>query len=299
MNWPLRTWTIAAITLCASTTVLAAAPADRAEWTSGVMRKLHRDLSMPKEAQGLDGSLSLRLRLTVMRDGKIAAVELAKSSGHVAVDIAVTRMIQRASPLPAFSADMPADKEILMVPVRFEIEDQPSRPTRNVQFRYADPARGFGVTVPAPYEIARVGKSEEFDVLVQIASTASTPQAAGAAGYLCGVGFSTPRKALKTHPGAEAPLSAASRLATAVAILAAQNESPGQRSGFELQGVKGIDYLAPAGSRADGVPLLEYNALLDSPTLRVAMRCTTTSRDMPGALSAFRQIRDGISLGKQ
>jgi len=299
MNWPLRASTIAAITLCASATVLAAAPADRADWTSGVMRKLHRHLSMPEEAQGLDSSLSLRLRLTVMRDGKIAAVELASSSGYVAVDIAVTRMIQRASPLPAFPADMTADKEILMLPVRFEVEDQPARPSRDVLLRYADPARGFGVTVPAPYQIAQVGKSEEFDVLVQIASTTGTPQAASAAGYLCGVGFSAPRKTLKTHPGAEAPLSAASRLAAAVAILAAQGESPGQRSGFELQGVKGIDYVAPTSSGANGVPLLQYNALLDSPTLRVAMRCTTTSRDLPGALSAFRQIRDGISLGKQ
>lgn len=297
MNWPLRACTMAAITLCASTAIAAAAPANRAEWTSGAVRKLQSRLEMPQEAYELDGPLSLRLRLTVLRDGRIDAVELASSSGYVAVDKAAVRMVRRASPLPAFSTDMQADREILMLPVRFQMVDE--APASDAERRYANPARGFGVTVPPAYRIVRHGKSDEFDVLVEIASARGKPQAADAAGYLCGVGFSTPRKSLKTHPGAEAPLTAAERMAAAEAILAAQGVSPEQRSGFELQGTRGIDYVAPAGAGPDGTPLLEYNALLDTATLRVAMRCTTTRDDMPSALAGFRKIRDGISLREQ
>ncbi|QKH38220.1 energy transducer TonB [Achromobacter pestifer] len=294
MNWPLRACTMAAIAVCASTAL--SAPANQAEWTSGAVRKLQSHLEMPKEAYELDGPLSLRLRLTVLRDGRIDAVELASSSGVVAVDKAAVRMVRRASPLPAFTSDMRADREILMLPVRFQIVDAPAS---DAERRYANPARGFGVTVPAAYRIVKHGKSDEFDVLVEIASASGTPQAADAAGYLCAVGFSTPRKSLKTHPGAEAPLSAAQRMAAAETILAAQGESPEQRSGFELQGARGTDYVAPAGARLDGTPLLEYKALLDTATLRVAMSCTTTRDDMPSALAGFRKIRDGISLREQ
>ncbi len=297
MNWPLRACTMAAITLCVPTAVAAAAPANRAEWTSGAVRKLQGHLEMPQEAYELDGPLSLRLRLTVLRDGRIDAVDLASSSGYVAIDKAAARMVRRASPLPAFTSDMQADREILMLPVRFQMVEE--APANDAERRYADPARGFGVTVPAAYRIVRRGKSDEFDVLVEIASASDAPQASDPAGYLCGVGFSTPRKSLKTHPGAEAPLSAAERMAAAEAILAAQGESPEQRSGFELQGARGVDYVAPAGARPDGTRLREYNALVDTAALRVAMRCTATSEDMPAALPAFRKIRDGINLGGQ
>ena len=296
MNWPLRACTMAAITLCASTAIAAAAPANRAEWTSGAVRKLQSRLEMPQEAYELDGPLSLRLRLTVLRDGRIDAVELASSSGYVAVDKAAVRMVRRASPLPAFTSDMHADRQILMLPVRFQMIDEPAS---DAERRYADRTRGFGVAVPAAYRIVKHGKSDEFDVLVEIVRANGAPQVPDAAGYLCGIGFSTPRKSLKTHPGAEAPLSAAERMAAAEAILAAQGESPEQRSGFELQGAKGIDYVAPAGARPDGTRLREYNALVDTATLRVAMRCTVASEDMPAALPAFRKIRDGISLGGQ
>ncbi len=296
MNWPLRTPAAAAIMLCASAAVSAAAPANRAEWTHDAVLKLQRQLTMPKEAQDLEGSLALRLRLTVLRNGKIDAVDLASSSGYVAVDKAAADMVRRASPLAAFTSDMQSDKEILMLPVRFQMEGSPAS---DAQRRYANPARGFGVTVPAPYRIAGSGKSEEFDALVRIASAARSPAAAGPAGYLCGIGFNTPRKTLKSHPGAEAPLSAAARLETAETILAAQGLEPEQRSDFKLQGATGVDYVAPAGHAKDGTPLLEYTALLDTATLRVAMSCTTTSDDMPMALSGFRKIRDGISLGSK
>ncbi len=293
MNWPLRAPAIAAIMLCASVAV-AATPANRGEWTADAIRKLQRSLAMPKEALGLEGPLALRLRLTVSRDGKISAVELASSSGYVAVDKAAANMVRRASPLAAFTSDMQSDKEILLLPVRFQMEDQP---VSDAQRRYANPARGFGVTAPAPYRIVGNGKTGDFDVLVRIASASRSPVAAGPAGYLCGIGFNTPRKTLKTHPGAEAPLSAAARLEAAEAILAAQGLAPEQRSDFKLQGATGVDYVAPAGHAKDGTPLLEYTALLDTPTLRVAMSCTTTSDDMPMALAGFRKIRDGISLG--
>ena len=295
MEWPLRACTTAAIMLCAATaTATAAAPANRAEWTAGAMRKLQHHLEMPKEAYELDGPLSLRLRLSVMRDGKIDSVELASSSGYVAVDKATANMVRRASPLPAFTSDMQAEREILMLPVRFQLTDDAPDETER---RYAHPGSGFGVNVPRSYRVLGSGKSDEFDVLVRIGQRSGGPHTADAAGYLCSVGFNAPRKSLKTHPGAEAPPSAAERLAAAETILAAQGQSLDHRSTFELQGAKGVDYVAAAGIGPDGVHLLEYNALLDTATLRVAMRCTTASDALPAALSDFRQIRDGIVLG--
>ncbi|APX75004.1 hypothetical protein BUW96_09005 [Achromobacter insolitus] len=185
MEWPLRACTTAAIMLCAATAT-AAAPANRAEWTAGAMRKLQHHLEMPKEAYELDGPLSLRLRLIVMRDGKIDSVELASSSGYVAVDKATANMVRRASPLPAFTSDMQAEREILMLPVRFQLTDDAPDETER---RYTHPGSGFGVNVPRSYRVLGSGKSDEFDVLVRIGQRSGGPHTADAAGYLCSVGF--------------------------------------------------------------------------------------------------------------
>jgi protein TonB len=287
-----RASTMAAILLCATAAAWAAAPATQAEWTSAVVRQLQRSLVMPKEARDLEGPLDLRLRLTVLRDGTIDKVELASSSGDAAVDKAVAGMVRRAGRLPAFAGDMRADKEILMLPVRFQLEGA-TPPSRSVKREYADPARGFGVAVPAPYRIEGSGKTPEFDVLVRIASATGSPPAAGPAAYLCGVGFNAPRKALKAGSATDAPPSAAGRLAAAEA---AQDGALEQRQAFELQGNPGIDYVAPSAGGPDRGDLLQYTALVDTPTLRVAMVCTTARDDMAAALPAFRRIRDGIRL---
>jgi protein TonB len=110
---------------------------------------------------------------------------------------------------------------------------------------------------------------------------------------LCGVGFNAPRKALKAGSATDAPPSAAGRLAAAEA---AQDGALEQRQAFELQGNPGIDYVAPSAGGPDRGDLLQYTALVDTPTLRVAMVCTTARDDMAAALPAFRRIRDGIRL---
>ncbi|MCY1527602.1 hypothetical protein D9M68_626720 [compost metagenome] len=152
------------------------------------------------------------------------------------------------------------------------------------------------MTVPAPYQILRSGKTPEFDVLVQIASATGAPPAAGAADYLCGVGFNRPRKTLRARPGTDTPRSAASRLAAAEAMQAGQGRMLEQRQAFEVQGTRGVDYVAAPADAPDSDRLLQYTALLDTPTLRVALTCTTTRDGMAAALPAFRQIRDGIRL---
>ncbi|MGE8688854.1 MAG: energy transducer TonB family protein [Achromobacter sp.] len=298
MNWPLRASTMAAIVLCASATASAAAPASRAEWSGAVVRQLQRHLSMPREAHDLEGPLNLRLRLTVLRDGKIDKVALASSSGYAAVDEAAAGMVRRASPLPAFAPDMAAEKEIVMLPVRFQTEGQAPQPSSSTGRQYADPARGFGVTVPAPYRILRTGRTPEFDVLVQVASAPGAPPAAGAADALCGIGFAAPRKTLKTRPGAGMPHTAEARLAAAEAAQAERGVALEERQAFELHGARGVDFVAPPASGPDRDRLLQYTALVDTLTLRVAMNCTTTRDGMAAALPAFRRIRDGISLGR-
>lgn len=283
MNRLLRASAMAAFTLCVSAAA-AAAPATRAEWSGAAARQLQRHLTMPKEADGLPGPLSLKLRLTILPDGGIDKIEVAASSGHAAVDRAAAAMVRRAGPLPAFAADMTGDREILMLPLRFELEAPQENPPAAAAHRYADPARGYGVTVPAPYRILPSGRTAEFDLLVRVGD---------ATGERCTIGFNTARKALTAHPGREAPLSAAARLAADEILEAAQGRELQERRTFESAGAHGVEYVAPAADAA----LLRYTALLDTPALRVALACTATRAAMPAALADFRRIRDGISLG--
>lgn len=198
MRWRALACSMALTLACAAQPVFAAAPANQAEWTQAVQRRMISSFKFPPEARRLSGPISLSLKIIVRRDGSIADVSVDRSSGDAAVDRAATRMVQRAGPLPAFSADMTGEKTALSLPLRFQQEeDEPAGdrpddrgpPADIAPRRYADAASGLTVTVPSPLRVGPAPARGRFDALIEISSPDGFPPLAQDAKYLCRVGF--------------------------------------------------------------------------------------------------------------
>lgn len=296
MNWRFRASSIAAIILCLPASVPAQTLPTQAEWSVAVQRKLARQLTTPTEARDIAEPLALRLRIVVLRNGAIETVALASSSGNGAVDQATINMVRRAGRLPAFAADMTEDKRELMLPVRYEA-DNAAAPVRSAaKTRHADPATGFALALPLPYQIIGTRKTDRFDTLVEVGSATGAPPLAGASRYLCAVGFKAGAPdAMRTQAELNAPKAIESRIAAVRRVQARQGATLEQLDEFELRGARGIDYVAAPGSGPGHEGIRQYTALLDTPQGRIAIACATTRDAMPAALAGLRKVRDGVS----
>lgn len=304
MRWRVLACSLALTLACATQPVFAAAPANQAEWTQAVQRRMISSFKFPPEAQRLSGPISLSLKIIVRRDGSIADVSVDRSSGDAAVDRAATRMVQRAGPLPAFSADMTGEKTALSLPLRFQQEeDEPAGdraddrgpPADIAPRRYADAASGLTVTVPSPLRVRPAPARGRFDALIEISSPDGFPPRAQDAKYLCRVGFVA---APPLARGAKAPAAPTWQ----AQVKAAERRQRQRRASIELYdhytlaGSAGIDYVAAPGAGPGHADTLEYYAELPLPQGRVRMACATQRDAMPAAMTMFRQVRDGIRI---
>lgn len=280
---------------CAAAPAVAAVPANEAEWTQAVQRRLISRLDYPREAHRLGGPISLFLKITVLRNGTLYDIAVSRSSGDAAVDKAAVAMVRRAGPLPAFPVTMAKDRTELMLPLRFQQEDDTAAPrdrappTNVPPRRYVDAATGFGVTVPSPLRVGPAPTRGRYDAQIEVSSPDGFPPKAQEAKYLCRIGFQA------TPAGAKPP--AAQTLRAQVA--AAERRQRRLRGSIELydrftlDGAQGLDYLAaPGPGRPD---TLYYYADVALPQGRVHMACATLRDAMPAAMTMFRQVRDGIA----
>lgn len=304
MRWRMLACSLTLTLACAAPPVFAAAPANQAEWSRAVQRRMISSFMFPPEARRLDGPISLSLKIIVLRDGSIAHISVDRSSGDDAVDLAATRMVKRAGPLPAFSADMTGEKTTLSLPLRFQqaqaepaggrAEDR-GPPVDIVRRRYADAASGLAVTVPSPLRAGPAPERGRFDALIEISGPNGFPPRAQDAKYLCRVGF------LAAPPlarGAKAPAAPTWQ----AQVKAAERRQRQRRASIELYdhymlaGRQGIDYVVAPGAGPGHADTLEYYAELPLPQGRIRMACATQRDAMPAALAMFRQVRDGIAL---
>lgn len=289
--------TVIAVAFANPAPALAAAPATQAEWSQAVQRRITSRLDFPREAQDIKGPVRVSLKITVRRDGTIDDIEVARSSGNDAVDKATVGMVWRAGPLPAFSADMPEAKTSLMLPVRFQQED--SDPPAPVPRRYVDPATGFGATVSTPLQITAARAPGKYDALIEISNPAGFPPMAPGAKFLCRAGFNA------AQPGAAntKPSQAMQALeAQAAAATRQQRKLRGeieQIDAFDLNGVRGIEYLVAPGTGPGHEETRQYIAELNRPEGRIRLSCATTRDAMPNALEPFRQIRNGLDVNRR
>ncbi len=286
--------TAIAVTSANPAPALAAAFATQAEWTQAVHRRIASRLSFPREARHLSGTVAVSLKITVLRDGTVDNITVAKSSGDDAVDNATIAMVRRAGPLPAFSTDMQEGKTSLVVPVRFQQEedDAPAPAPR----RYVDPATGFGVTVAAPFTVGAARESGRYDALIEIANPGGLPPMAPGAKFLCRAGFNAvPASAAK----AAAPKGAQAFDALVAAATRQQRKLRGtieELDVFGPPGRRGIDYLVAPGTGPGHEEVRQYIADWAVPQGRIRLACATTRQAMPDALATFRAIRDAIAV---
>lgn len=298
MRWRFLASSLATVIAVAfASPALAAAPATQAEWSQAVQRRITSRLDFPREARDIKGPVRVSLKITVRRDGTIDDIAVERSSGNDAVDKATVGMVWRAGPLPAFAADMPQAKTSLMLPVRFQLED--SDPPAPVPRRYGDPATGFGVTVASPWQIAPVREPGKYDALIEITNPGGFPPVAPGARFLCRAGFNAAQpgaakaKALPTTQALEAQAAAAMRRQRKLRGEIEQIDT------FDLNGVRGIEYLVAPGTGPGHEETRQYLAELNRPEGRIRLRCATTRDAMPNAMESFREIRNGLGVDRR
>ena len=300
MPWRFRATCIAALVLSLSAPVAANTLATQAEWNTAISKQLQRKIVTPPAVLRAGRTLNVQVRIDILADGTLDAVTISRSSGDPAVDDATVAMIRRAGRLPAFTPDMKAEKQSLMLPVRYVVEGSGNAaPAAPLPRSYANSELGFQVSVPAPFHIAGHRKTSRYDVLVEIASAAGGPGAVGSGNIVCTVGYQALRTSKSTSKHApDSPEAQAARLAAVRNVQTAQGATLETLDSFVQAGIPGVDYVAAPGAQgnAGAGDIRQYTALYDAPQARVVLACATARDAMPAALPAFRQIRDGVGI---
>ncbi|HKL46572.1 MAG TPA: TonB family protein [Roseovarius sp.] len=88
-----------------------------AQWGAQVRRKIERGKRYPGGARGASGTV--RVRITVGRDGSLRGVSLAGSSGHRALDEAALRAVRAAGHFPNAPRGLSKPTYTFTLPMRF------------------------------------------------------------------------------------------------------------------------------------------------------------------------------------
>ena len=88
-----------------------------AQWGAQVRRKIERNKRYPRAARGASGTV--RVRITVGRDGSLRGASVAGSSGHPALDEAALRAVRAARYFPAAPRGLGKPTYTFALPMRF------------------------------------------------------------------------------------------------------------------------------------------------------------------------------------
>jgi protein TonB len=91
------------------------------DYLSRLRAWLERHKQYPRMAQLRRQEGTALLRFTMLRDGRVVAHRLDRSSGHAVLDREAEELIERASPLPAMPADMTQNSLEVVVPIAFAL----------------------------------------------------------------------------------------------------------------------------------------------------------------------------------
>jgi periplasmic protein TonB len=98
------------------------APRIATSWETSLVKHLEQFKRYPAGAQSRGEEGIVMLSFSVDRSGHVLAHQIVKSSGFPDLDAEVMQMIERAQPLPVFTADMTEPNLDLTVPIRFSLK---------------------------------------------------------------------------------------------------------------------------------------------------------------------------------
>ena len=90
----------------------------RAGWGADIRARIERRKSYPRDGDGAAGTV--KLRLTVGTDGRLAAVQIVASSGSAALDAAAVKAVQRAGRFPKAPRGLEPGQVTFTLPVSFK-----------------------------------------------------------------------------------------------------------------------------------------------------------------------------------
>ncbi|MEY4872087.1 MAG: hypothetical protein RLZZ563_1417 [Pseudomonadota bacterium] len=90
----------------------------RAGWGADIRARIERRKSYPRDGDGAAGTV--KLRLTVGSDGRLAAVQIVASSGSAALDAAAVKAVQRAGRFPKAPRGLGQGQVTFTLPISFK-----------------------------------------------------------------------------------------------------------------------------------------------------------------------------------
>lgn len=94
----------------------------RSRYLAGVLQRLQRAKYFPRQARSRAIGGTAEVEFVILADGRLAGVELARSSGSPALDRAARVIVERASPFDPLPGDLRVRELRLVVPVAFRLE---------------------------------------------------------------------------------------------------------------------------------------------------------------------------------
>ena len=91
----------------------------QASWRNSLVAHINRYRRYPREARAKNIEGEVSVEFTLDRHGNILASRVIKSSGSSIFDEEALAILQRAAPLPAPPAQVPAEGVVLVVPIEF------------------------------------------------------------------------------------------------------------------------------------------------------------------------------------
>lgn len=90
-------------------------------WRMAIRQHLERRKRYPDQARVRRQEGEAMVRFTMTRDGRVTAAELARGSGHAALDREVLALPERAQPLPPPPADVAGERIEIVIPIQFSL----------------------------------------------------------------------------------------------------------------------------------------------------------------------------------
>ncbi|MFK3781417.1 TonB family protein [Agrobacterium sp. NPDC089420] len=267
-------------------------PTNKQEWLEVVKTQMMANLVVP-DIPGIGGNFTVKVEITVERDGTISGSKVLETSGVEAIDKTALRMVARTSPVSPLTADMGDDALTVALPVNMTLIAPPEVAH--------DPETGLTFSISHPMKLA--GKLDDpgtETVKYRIISTDEKELPTAPRSPLCDIGFKKNAPNDPMDGWSQERLNDESILNGTVKSYKTAIERSGKDIDdiqiIDMHGAKGIEAVLVPTSGPDYRNVRLYGAFADTPTGRITISCPTMRTAMPHARQVFRRFAESAYI---
>lgn len=163
------------------------------------------------------------------------------------------------------------------------------------QGSFADPATGFGITLPAPFSIEPTSR-RQFDVGVGVKSSTGLPPLVGTGQYVCEAGFTAAsQNSDLTRAEINAFVQKPGWRKVARAVIELGFTVTSERT-FMLSGFRGVEYQARPKFGPGAEEVRSLVSMIETSKGRTTILCLTNARAFAASLATFRSLRSAVTI---